>query len=151
MWILRSSYDELVDELDDKEDIIQDQFDLMNGLERDNKAMSGVIGQLTRSLDEARNESRRRKVEIEQLTRELQAERDTYLHRLQLKRVGVNLHAPEMTVEGVLIAVYSDSIVLKHASTIVADGAVEQLVGDQVIPITQIGFITDLSAAAVRA
>jgi hypothetical protein len=99
------------------------------------------------TANRALTEARRMKLERDQLRRELQESKDDYLHRLLFRRVAVNLHAPEMTVEGVLAAVYNDSIVVRHATTVIGTGATEQLVGDQVIPQSQIGWVTDLSGA----
>lgn len=93
-------------------------------------------------------QARQRKVEIDQLRRELQESKDDYLHRLLFKSVIAHLKS-EVSIEGVLIAVFDDSVILQHASMpLTAAGDIEQLDGNQVIPRTEIGWVQELALRA---
>jgi hypothetical protein len=103
------------------------------------------------TAERALKEARRWKHEAEKLAREAQEAKDDYLHRLLFKRVVVHVKVPEISIDGILAAVYSDSIVVKHAKTMISPVDVEQLEGDQVIPLIQVAWVQDISLGNVRA
>jgi len=97
--------------------------------------------------EQAKKKTREVQIENERLRREAQEAKDDYLHRLLHKHVIVHVKEPEISIEGHLVGVYNDSIVLMNGRVpITPAGDIQQLDGSQVIARDQIGWVSELHA-----
>lgn len=86
---------------------------------------------------------RQSQVEVSRLTRALDESRGDQLQKLVGKNVIV--HAGVISIEGILMGVYPESVVLRHAQALTGAGAVTNLAGDQVIERSKVTWVQEPS------
>lgn len=96
---------------------------------------------------QAKKQVRLLKTELQATELALQAEKNDYLHRLLHRHVIVHIKEPSMSMEGFLVSVYHDSVVVGNARVpIDPEGRFERLEGDQIVARSQIAWVQELTS-----